>query len=64
MIPMVSISTKQSFALGRIPMHLFEPVSAEELSNARVVGFLLRGFKWDELVKVLVDDSGLTRAAV
>ena len=64
MIPMVSITPKQSLALGQISGFLLEPVSAQELSDARVIGFLLWGLEWDKPVKVLIDDSRLTGAAV
>ena len=45
-------------------MLLLEPVSAKELSDAGVVGFFLWGLEWDELVKVLINDSRLAGAAV
>jgi len=44
-------------------MLLVQPVSAEELANAGVVGFLLWGFEGHKLVEVLVDEGGFARAS-
>lgn len=53
-------------ALGLlIPVGLLaQPVAAQELADAGVGRFLLRGLEGDELVEVLVDAGGLTLAAV